>query len=856
MDTAPGTGDLRGHDKSPEVTETSCGGVSGIAGSGSWQRIFSAISQVIGGKTYTLPSSSSNNVDDIIENTYTIASKVPEDGTYSLVQPSPKGGHHDLDPCSASPDSTFVYVSDRNFQQRRQPSKAAPATTKTPVSVTRPQRHGRKRPNDRRFDHLRPGQLDDSQFDLSRLDGVPADRHGAAAYRQDVQNVPRGHGLRSLSAPLLLTRRQLFLYPLAVAAALAFLASLLALVPFANRLSFETRHEKDAGPPPIGGSILQARPLDLKRCTSAPCRRDGAFLSHQLALFSERPCQNFGRFVCLHWRPREGSGARSSAEDEVLNLEALALGWLRARPELSSLLDSCIRDRQDGDKALRGFLLPAVSLENFPYSGSNLGSVAIWRAAGRVLLLTNCATLVSAEVASDGSPALGLPQTLGDGGTQSEKAYRALTTAAGELSGSQSEAVVQFAVRLEKAARLGAGGPPRRIPASQLAELWAFLGQLRRGLASGALVTLLAPGYVRRVRDLVRHFPADAVLNYLALRLHLQVAPLLPVTDALPGVYAKLTGRQQRWRQCFNLALSFAPTAVLEATRSVTGASFQVLEALDLADAIRDEVGTLVRESPELRDATQRLSALGEAGLQAFGPPWMQEPGATSRFLSSAPRIRAGAPALRSWSALATYEVRDRLVRESWPGEWALERSCRLDAASKRIALPPLLFNETLPGGLSGPLQLARAGSRLAACLLRGLLSSTDSTMASWPPQAAAHLRSSRACLDAQRRDMVRDALPEWAALRPVLRLFLHRGGEDLSIDGLTQITGTQLFFVYWALDRCGFDDTPGSGTVTALPNAALANEPAFHEAFLCQPQSSMNPLPRCSLWRMRSLRR
>ncbi|CAN8000044.1 unnamed protein product, partial [Ixodes hexagonus] len=826
-----------------EVTETTRGVASSVAGSGSWLRL----PCVSDGRTYTVPSCS----NDVIETTYTVPPEALEDESL------PEEGRDDVgldDPCSGSPDSTFVYLSDRGSQWQPQHSQAASVATRPPVAVTRP----RRPTNDRRFLHLRSHRLDDSRSDLSRRDGEPVDprrfEDGRLAYEQEVQNVPRGYGLRSLSAPLLLTRRQFFFYPLAVAGALALLASLMAIMPFARRLSSGTRQEVGAGPPPMGGNILQARPLDPGRCTSAPCRRDGAFLSHQLALASELPCEDFGRFVCLHWRPREGSDARSAAQDEVLRLEALALGWLRARPPLASLLDSCVRDRQDSGGVLRGFLLPAVSLNKFPYSASNFGSVAIWRAAGRVLLLTNCATLVSAEVVSDGSSALGLPQALGDGGEQSEKAYRALTSAVGDLSGSQSEAVVRFALQLEKAAHLGAGGPPRRVPASQFAELWAFLGQLHHGLASSALVTLLVPGYIRRVRDLIRHFPADAALNYLALRVHLQVAPLLAASDSLSGVYANLTGRRQRWRQCFNLALSFAPTAVLEATRSVTGAPFQVAEALDLADAVRNEIAMLVHESPDLRDGTQRLSALSDAGLQAFGPPWMQEADAASRFLDSAPQSQAGAPALKSWSALATYEVRDRLVRESWPGEWALERSCHLDAATGRIALPPLLLNETIPGGLGGPLELARAGSRLATCLLRGLLSSKGSTMASWPPQAAAHLRNARACLDAQRLDVVRDALSEWAALRPVLRLFQRRGGEDLSMEGLEQLMGTQLFFVYWALDRCGFDDAV-PGKVTALPSAAVANEPAFHEAFLCQPHSPMNPLPRCTLWRTRGIR-
>ncbi|KAH9375398.1 hypothetical protein HPB48_010744 [Haemaphysalis longicornis] len=645
--------------------------------------------------------------------------------------------------------------------------------------------------------------------------------------------------------PLLLTRRQLLWYPLAVSAALGTLATLLAVAPFQKVLARREFYHAHQQLPHGGGLLAEANPFAGRRCASAPCRRDGAYLRRHLAPQDASPCDDFERYVCLRWRPRNAA-AHSADKDEVLKLEQQVFRWLHNTKPLSPLLGKCMREKQDGDRALRDFLLPAASLGDFPYSGSRAGSVALWRAAGRVLLYSGTSALLSVHAKADGSPALGLPDTLGEGDLdRAEITYRALARAAPELSSAKAEGTVRFALQVERAAYYGAGAGPVKVVASQLGELWAFLSQVRKGLPSAATVTVISPSYVRRLRDVVRRTPPDAVLNFLALRVHFQAAPLTPPGPLLEA-YSRITGRHERWRQCLGVALSFAPTLVLEAARSVTGAHFLTEQAAELADAVRRQVLDLMDKTPPLSEDREHKQALRKARLQVYGPPWTQNPEAATHFAESVPQVKVGQTALRSWAAIAEYELESRVSRESWPAQWVLERTCVLDAASGRLALPPLLLNESTPGGVVGALQFARAGARLATCLLRSLLSLEPTALPALSPAAANHIRSARSCLDGQKLSDARETLPLWAGLRPALQLFKRHGGDGLTLEGLPHLGGAQLFFVYWALELCS--GVPRGATKFTI-NAAVANEPAFHEAFLCTPTSPMNPLPHCDLW-------
>lgn len=647
-----------------------------------------------------------------------------------------------------------------------------------------------------------------------------------------------------VSHPLLLTRRQLLWYPLAVSAALGTLAALLAVVPVQRALARRATHPEQKQLL-HGGLLSEPNAFAGRRCASEPCRRDGAYLKGHLSPEDASPCDDFERYTCMRWRPRNAA-AHSADKDEVLKLEQQAFRWLRGTKLLSPLLEQCMSDKQDGDRALKDFLLPAASLGDFPYSGSRAGSVALWRAAGRVLLYSGTSALLSVHAQADGSPALGLPDTLGEGDLDSaETTYRDLAKAAPELGGAKAEGAVRFALQVERAAYYGAGAAPVKVVASQLGELWAFLSQVRKGLPSAATVTVLSPSYVRRLREVVRRTPPDAVLNFLALRVHFQAAALTPQGPLLEA-YSRSTGRHERWRQCLGVALSFAPTLVLEAARSITGAYFLTEQAAELANEVRRQVLDLMDETPSLSESREHTQALRKARLQVYGPPWMQDPEAATQFAESVPRIQAGQTALRSWAAIAEHELESRVSRESWPAQWVLERTCVLDAASGRLALPPLLLNESTPGGVVGALQFARAGARLATCLLRSLLSLEPTALPALSPAAANHVRAARSCLDGQKLSDARETLPLWAGLRPALQLFKQSGGDGLTLEGLPQLGGTQLFFVYWALELCS--GVPRGATKLTI-NAAVANEPAFHEAFLCTPTSPMNPLPHCDLW-------
>ncbi|KAL3205390.1 hypothetical protein MRX96_011283 [Rhipicephalus microplus] len=669
--------------------QTSCSGEDTAGYSATWCRSI-AMTRSMGddvgtGKTYTMARDNSS----LHEKTYTLTTGVG-DSTYTLggnkptettTAGAPLMTTINLDPFSVTPDMSLVYLSDTSET----------TNTYTVAPSTRRQRQP-----------LVEGGRDRS----------PRDQHG------DVSTRLAGGRRGALSGgALLLTRRQLLCYPVVVSAVLSTLAALLAVAPRISSAHHDggddihqlaQRHAHS-----MQGGLLSERSMaGAGRCSSAPCRRDGAYLARHLALRDASPCRDFERYACQGWRARNAA-ARSADQDHVLELEQKAFQWLRGRKPVGPLLEKCVRDKQNGDRQLVDYLLPMVTLGDFPFSGSRAGSVAIWRAAARVLTYSGCAALLSVHVKPDGTVALGLPDTLSEDSDMdaAESAYRALATSFKALTGAKGEGAVRFALRVERAAYYGAGsGLTAKVVASQLGELWAFVGQVRRGLPSGASVTLLSPSYVRRLRDIVKRSPPDAVLNYLALRLHFQAAPLTPPGPLL-DVYEKHTGRGDRWRQCFGVALAFAPTLVLEAARAVTGAAFLAEQAAQLVNAVRHQVVDLMVETPLLSESTAHLEVLRKARLQLFGPPWSQNPMAVTRFEDAVPRPKGGQAALRSWVAIAAYELERRVSRESWPARWALERTCVLDAASGRLAVPPLLLNESTPGGVVGALQFSRAGS-------------------------------------------------------------------------------------------------------------------------------------------------
>lgn len=74
----------------------------------------------------------------------------------------------------------------------------------------------------------------------------------------------------------------------------------------------------------------------------------------------------------------------------------------------------------------------------------------------------------------------------------------------------------------------------------------------------------------------------------------------------------------------------------------------------------------------------------------------------------------------------------------------------------------------------------------------------------------------------------------------------------DYRLEGLGNVTANQLFFVYYALSRCGRPDLSGGGIKAVLQdsvNVPLMNLPEFANAFHCPEDSPMNPKNRCSFW-------
>ncbi|KAK8762000.1 hypothetical protein V5799_026732 [Amblyomma americanum] len=642
---------------------------------------------------------------------------------------------------------------------------------------------------------------------------------------------------------------------------------------------------------------------DYDTCSTTACRLDGAYLKGLLS-WDLDPCDNFYRFVCSRWKGGGGvvkGITAAAASDELshqLEQSVHVLIQRSSSPEdfapLKALFYECMNTRQldldDWNPMLE--LLWLVSLEGFPFSSTPRNSTSLWKIAAKVLKMTGAEALLSMRAVAHptkgdtGILSVGVPTMLAPKGSDqahatqfyNSTAFACITALKKQRNPTvYSLEVAAFASRLEMLVytfTVLAGLPSGRIkPIKTQPELSAFLVQVflnsDSSLYSGSHTELhiQSPAFFEALITLVRNTEQYIVMNYLGVRLMIEVAAFAP-SSGRPLVHTlvhHLYGRPRpllpRWRLCIRAAEKALPDLFLHAGKL----AFKTHYALDmvqrLLEALRHQLLHSLSKLAILdRDSGARAQALlNSTRFRLFRPAWLSNHEKLEGYMSALPRVVRG-QSLRSFYTLHSHSFTESLRRDEadrWQGS-AFDHDCTFDG--NVVYVPVLLFNFTLFSyDADQSLQLPNSGVRIVRCLLQLLLNSVNSggsvsPVASrvwWPDMSSSLLAVAQLCLQQYgvRQLGPLELLQHTAALKPAMDLFQEQRRIDVRFETFQTYSVFHLFFVYYALALC--EDNSADNTVASfLTNVPLWNNRLFQETFRCPVGSNMNPSRKCIVWR------
>ncbi|KAH7961581.1 hypothetical protein HPB52_010698 [Rhipicephalus sanguineus] len=494
-------------------------------------------------------------------------------------------------------------------------------------------------------------------------------------------------------------------------------------------------------------------------CVSDYCVKDAEYLGRLLSWKDDPPCDNFYMFVCRRWKSQyleaPPSSFVSQDDDNIASLEQGVYAMLQNKAEnskslswLRDVMDKCMDEKQiegDGWDSLLE-LMSDASVGPFPMTPPVRRSLSAWKSAGRLLRKTGTTTLFALTVA------------------------------------------------------VAPSGSPNSVLAFLSAVFYDRWPAYTDKLASDVLV--LSPDIVRRIIQLVESTELHTAINYLALRLMIQVSPFIPHADLTQVFGTFLTGRPMmispRWKICLR--------AVEKALAPLMYASYFTYQNL-------------------------HASASHKTHFRVLGPPWVSDGAAMEAYVQTLPTIYPAHTALQSYTGVYEATFLYSLSR-GFSQQWTrsmFSTECWHELNPRTLYVPLLTFNVTLwshPNTQS--LQVSRAGFRVQECILEMLLGHTafaNDQSQWWLDEATKHkLESSEACLDRiAGRGNVREPL---GIVKRSLSVRLACEQYQRSVNA----SGRKLTL-----------NLPNSEW-----NAALGNDPELSAAFGCPHGSAMNPARKC----------
>ncbi|KAL1431176.1 hypothetical protein MTO96_014559 [Rhipicephalus appendiculatus] len=635
-------------------------------------------------------------------------------------------------------------------------------------------------------------------------------------------------------------------------------------------------------------------------CVSNYCVKEAEYLGQLLSWKDDPPCDNFYMFVCRGWKSQYMEAPPlsfvSQDDDNIASLEQSVYAMLQNKAEnskslswLRDLMDKCMDEKQiegDGWDSLLEVMSDA-SVGPFPLTPPVRRSLSVWKSAGRLLRKTGTTALFSITVvaAPSGSPnnilAIGPPETPRHGAMSTDNVVKQYTNAIFSAVKALKKRFVPVENLLE-IARFAASyenvishsAVSVAIPMSTTnysSHIAKFLSSVfydrwpeyTEKLASDVLV--LSPNIVRRIIQLMESTELHTTINYLALRLMIQVSPFIPHADLTQVFSTFLTGRptitSPRWKICLR--------AVEKALAPLMYASYFTYQNLHApASQFADFVGEAAQQFLRGVDDSSYFTAssktafrdvLSQTHFRVLGPPWVSDSAAMEAYIQTLPTIRPAHTALQSYTGVYEATFLYSLSRGS-SQQWTrsmFATECWHELNPRTLYVPLLTFNVTLWSYTNiQPLQVSMAGFRVQQCILEMLLGHTafaNDQPQWWLDEATKHkLESGEACLDRiAGRGNVREPLAivkRSLSVRLACEHFqrsVNASGRKLTLHlpNGEVLTETQLFFVLLVLQSC--ESSPAEGAAPSLEfewNAALGNDPELSAAFACPPRFRDEP--------------
>ncbi|KAH6930670.1 hypothetical protein HPB50_016591 [Hyalomma asiaticum] len=672
-------------------------------------------------------------------------------------------------------------------------------------------------------------------------------------------------------------RQELCLYPfLLILVVAAFMVALLLLAPRAKQ-----------------------RPLEDKvpgTCSSLHCLRDSVYLN-DLLNWNFDPCDNFYMFVCSRWKNQfPAADLRVSADDDYASsLEGQIRSLLEDEPHssysvigpLQDLYNKCVNAKLIEDSGWDGLLefMSEMHLDGFPLTPPVRSSVSVWKIAARLLRKTGAVTLIAAGVASHPSITMkdvifvGTPETFtainGIDTNDAIRIYTSVVFAAFKalrkdfIPPVHTLNVIKFASEVEKLS-LQFGEREARIEALVNASApQVFLAELFDGVSGAACtspgceVLSRSPDFVARLVALVQETDLHTVMNFLGVRLMVQVAPFIPQSGLAEAyatlLYGKWLQADKRWKLCVRVAEKAMPPLLhrVSLERLTARVPAEQLEGRvkDIATEFLSGVGTAPYLDGAARAAIQKI--VSTTRFETLAPAWIFNGTLVAEYAQGIPPTASERP-LQSYAAAHEYNLVSSLTRPN-DERWArsvFTTNCWYERMPRIVYIPMLLFNLSLLVDDSVyNFQLSRAGVRISHCLLDMLFEEANSTKPKerWLNEATvANIEEAQRCFGKDNRpQQMRDAMALRFAYGHFARTLTPRArATSFHLGPRQNFSASQMFFVYLMLQSCEKKtsrDKP-SPEIGVAWNTALRNQGAFADEFRCPLGSSMNTGKRCNV--------
>ncbi|XP_075531506.1 neprilysin-1-like [Dermacentor variabilis] len=578
------------------------------------------------------------------------------------------------------------------------------------------------------------------------------------------------------------------------------------------------------------------RPL-LRFCTSAQCQREGQRLNSSIA-WNQNPCRDPYRYAC-------GRAAHSQAADlrrgDERRLSALLSSTVAPRSrqtvteKAAALYQGCLKTELLTAQSSDAWWAVAqrLGVSQFPLPLDREPPVAPELLAGHLLRHLGLGPLVALRLGTPPGNRSAVAIYVDPPSTAASWRWNETASGLQALTRRSPDGqVVRALVELDRAVAHTAAkaSPPvaAYVPRYRTIRIFSLpqhakwrwrevFSALLEDLAAPQTVSLVltAPGYVEEAAPLLADARPAAVHNYLAWRLALELAPLLPVLPA--SVLLAADGVQQRpERRCLRELrglMEHAATALLAPQPGPQGRT----AARDVLAAATDQLKRQlvdymwIAESVSQR-AVQKLNAL-QAHL--LYPPFVEDKMVLEQIYRQVPDVGGDNPVLLDW-----FRARSAVMLKRWkalagkglPPLWDvpyMEPAVHYFADSNELVVPVGVLREPIfsPPGNALPLDIARFGFQLArqlaqAVLYRGAFHDESGALSFWWERGSfVRLHHAEHCLARHHAADPAEAVLDQVALQAAYALYKQRqqGSPGLQLAALPHASDDQLFSLAFA---------------------------------------------------------